>query len=154
MWVFGTLSMHTEECLYTEEATLCPCWNISVLHSRNVPAPSLVLALFHVKFACSHPDCVSFLLGNLTIFLLPTNMPAWTLFFPSAHMCEYVFVGESYVLPAMEDQFWAPLLPDLEEILAGKSRWKHISSAVMYITWKNLFGDHRSLDWRFWNQHS
>lgn len=95
---FATCSVHTEEWLYSTEATLCPCWNISVLHCRNALAPSLVLALFHVKFACSHLDCVGFLLGKLNIFPLPTNMPAWSLFLP---LHTGVSMGESCVFHAM-----------------------------------------------------
>lgn len=91
MWAFGTHSVHTEEWLCSKEATLCPCWSIPVLHSRNALAPSMVLALFHVKFACSHLDCVGFLLGNLNIFPLATNTPAWSLFFP-LYTCVYRWI--------------------------------------------------------------
>lgn len=90
MWVFGTRSLDPEEWLYWKEATLCPCWNISVLHSRTALAPRLYLAVFHVKFACFHLDCGGFLLGNPNIYPLTTNMPAWRLVFSPAHICECI----------------------------------------------------------------
>lgn len=103
--------------------------------------------LFHVRFVCSLFVSIGILLGNLSIFPLPTNKLEWNFFFPlRTHSRVCVCKCESCVFPAMEGLFWAPW----SGINAG---WEKIDRSRIFSchvhSMEKSICRHRSLDWRF-----